>query len=254
MEDKQSLYVFTFDGTNDIHKLEWKKEEADRETEELVDQIEQYELTIDDLRKQISGLQAREMKLIQCNEEINADLADQIKDLREKLRESKLRERELQAQLERSRQVKEDLRMELEESKLRAIQLRQSEAREREPDSVQHTRRKQGQLSHELLQQLVEVSVENISQRNAPAASTQQVIYQRHPHDVNIIAEQNQAIAYLKQEISHAERKARRANIEAEYFRDEFTKASKEKATERRENDRVIKTGRHHASTPFSCK
>ena len=31
MEDKQSLYAFTFDGTDDIHELEWKKEEADRE-------------------------------------------------------------------------------------------------------------------------------------------------------------------------------------------------------------------------------
>ncbi|KUL84887.1 hypothetical protein ZTR_08249 [Talaromyces verruculosus] len=229
MEDKQSLHAFIFDGTDDIHELEWKKEEADRETEELVDQIEQCELTIDDLRQQISGLQAREMKLIQCNEKINEDLADQIKDLRERLRESKLRERELQAQLERSRQVKEDLRMELEETKVRAIQLRQSKVRERESDSIQHTRREQGQLSHELLQQLVEVTVENISQRNAPAANTQQVIYQRHPHDVDIIAEQNQAISYLKQENSHAGRKARRANLEAEYFRNELLKSSKKK-------------------------
>lgn len=229
-DDERRLHVFTFDGADDVHELEWKNEEADRKTKKLVGQIEQCELTIDDLHKQINGLKAREIRLIQCNDEIKEDLADQIKNLREKLRESKLRERELQAQLERSRQVKEDLRVELEETKLRAIQqLRQSEARERESDLLQHTRREQRQLSHELLQQLVEVTVENISQRSPPAASTQQVIYQRHQRDIDIIAQQNHTISYLEQANYHAEQKARRANLQAEYYRNEFIESSKKK-------------------------
>ncbi|OKL57264.1 hypothetical protein UA08_07606 [Talaromyces atroroseus] len=240
----------------DVQELERENEQAHRETKELVSQIELCELEIEELHEQMNVLKARELRLIQCGEEIKEDLTDQIKDLREKLRVSKLRERELQAQLERSRQATEDLRIELEETKLKAIQqLRQSEARERESELLQHTRREHGQVSLESLQQLVEATAENISRRNLPAANTQQVIYQRHPGDIDTIAQQNHRIFDLEEAKHHAERRAqkyasksRQANSKAEYLRQELLESRKEKKKQQR-GEKVIALSRQRGIT-----
>ncbi|EED20800.1 hypothetical protein TSTA_039940 [Talaromyces stipitatus ATCC 10500] len=94
-KDRERLRAATFGGA-DVHELEWKNEQASRETKELISQIERCEL--------INVLKAKEIRLIQCGEGIREDFTDQIKNLREKLRDSKHREQELQTQLQNSLQ------------------------------------------------------------------------------------------------------------------------------------------------------